>query len=300
MRFRMPCGPVRISLTKDRRATHTMGLTSSPLNGLITFLVGSSTPSVLLNAMDHGKSSRDSSGLHVITMRTIMSSVYTVSVGFRRNIMVCAVDESSSARYSIAGIAAARASLSCRPSLSLRGCRAGRRAGRAMWVTGRALPHGRLQAVAGPIAEILTAARGRRAALIDDIVVFCVCGGESIGYNKIGYFPTPWYERLYSRNYGQYCDARASANPVTGDKAGETHDQGNGWGRLGQGRHAADAPRRVSRRSHGRVLQVHGCLLRHEAAAVQGHPRREVHQRLYRVWAGDDKLLHGAHVQLRR
>lgn len=159
----MPCGPVRTSLKKDSRPTHTIGLTSNPLNGLMTFLVGPNTLSVLLNATDHGNSSPDSSGLHVITMRTIMSSVYTVSVGLRTNISVCAVDESSSARYSMAGMAAVRA-------CCLRGCQPGARRSkpRATWMVGRAMPHRRAHTFAGPtVAESLTATfRGGRPARV--------------------------------------------------------------------------------------------------------------------------------------
>ena len=48
-------------------------------------------------------------------------------------------------------------------------------------------------------------------------------------------------------------------------------DDGSHLGLVAPGRHAADAPRGLPRGSHGRVLQVHGGVLRHEAAALQGH-----------------------------
>ena len=53
-KFRMPCGPSRISLKKLSSATHTMGDTSTPPTGGIARRVGPSTGSVGLNASDHG------------------------------------------------------------------------------------------------------------------------------------------------------------------------------------------------------------------------------------------------------
>ena len=46
MRFKIPCGPVKISLANDNIATHTIGDTSRPLKGFTTLRVAARRPSV--------------------------------------------------------------------------------------------------------------------------------------------------------------------------------------------------------------------------------------------------------------
>mmetsp|Transcript_5553 Transcript_5553/g.9689 ORF Transcript_5553/g.9689 Transcript_5553/m.9689 type:complete len:224 (+) Transcript_5553:335-1006(+) len=92
---KMPCGPSRISLKKERRPTHTMGLTSRPPTEGITLRVASRIGSVGANAKTQGNALKSRLGYHVIGMRTMYKTVKIENKGRRTSDSRCAPAASS-------------------------------------------------------------------------------------------------------------------------------------------------------------------------------------------------------------
>mmetsp|Transcript_43787 Transcript_43787/g.111902 ORF Transcript_43787/g.111902 Transcript_43787/m.111902 type:complete len:207 (-) Transcript_43787:69-689(-) len=107
MRFKIPCGPSKISLKKLMMATHTMGDTSTPNWGGTTLRVATSSHSVGKNTAAQGSLEPSICGYQVVTIRTTISSVPTANKGPRIADMVAAFSGVRSATVAIRlGVAA--------------------------------------------------------------------------------------------------------------------------------------------------------------------------------------------------
>jgi len=100
-------------LKKESNATHTMGETSTPPTGSISFLVGMRMGSVGMYAMLQGSWVSLMSGDQVITMRTIISTEPSASTGRSTRAKVPAVSASNSAKTSILESEGDRGSAAC-------------------------------------------------------------------------------------------------------------------------------------------------------------------------------------------